>query len=151
MFYSENLIYVVAVSLGEEISDDDYSGDVEPVNIHIPFFIGIFHEFLNYCYYLKEKFSKKQQEHQDRISANKDAIDYEQDRWFFTDYDRIARCRKQIEEEKKKINNNIELFDRYRKLLTAIADELTNMSENFIVLKNGNEINFSFKDFISEI
>lgn len=106
---------------------------------------------MNYCYYLKEKFSKKQQEHQDRISANKDAIDYEQDRWFFTDYDRIARCRKQIEEEKKKINNNIELFDRYRKLLTAIADELTNMSENFIVLKNENEINFSFKDFISEI
>lgn len=151
VFYSENLIYVVAVSLGEEISDDDYSGDVEPVNIHIPFFIGIFHEFLNYCYYLKEKLSKKQQEHQNRISANKDAIDYENSRWFFTDEDRIARCNKQIEEEKKKINNNIELFDRYRKLLTAIADELTNMSENFIVLKNGNEINFSFKDFISEI
>ena len=151
VFYSENLIYVVAVSLGEEISDDDYSVDVEPVNIHIPFFIGIFHEFLNYCYYLKEKLSKKQQEHQNRISANKDAIDYENSRWFFTDEDRIARCNKQIEEEKKKINNNIELFDRYRKLLTAIADELTKTSKNFIVLKNGNEINFSFKDFISEI
>ena len=151
VFYSENLIYVVAVSLGEEISDDDYSGDVEPVNIHIPFFIGIFHEFLNYCYYLKEKLSKKQQEHQNRISANKDAIDYENSKWFFTDEDRIARCNKQIEEEKKKINNNIELFDRYRKLLTAIADELTKTSKNFIVLKNGNEINFSFKDFISEI
>ena len=30
VFGSGNLVYVVAVSLGNEIADDDYSGEVEP-------------------------------------------------------------------------------------------------------------------------
>ena len=71
VFGSGNLVYVVAVSLGNEIADDDYSGEVEPVNIHIPFFIGIFHEFLNFCYYLKGELLKEEQAHRNQISANK--------------------------------------------------------------------------------
>lgn len=40
-------VYVTAVSLGEDLADDDYSGEVDPINVQIPFFIGIYHELVN--------------------------------------------------------------------------------------------------------
>ncbi len=151
VFGSGNLVYVVAVSLGNEIADDDYSGEVEPVNIHIPFFIGIFHEFLNFCYYLKGELLKEEQAHRNQISANKSAINYEQDRWFFTDHDRIARCRKQIQEAEANIKSNQELLKKYKRLLNAVATELVRESSKFVVFEDGKETYFSPEDLISEI
>lgn len=42
----DSKIYVTSVSLGINISDDDYNGEVDPVRIHIPFFIGIYHKLV---------------------------------------------------------------------------------------------------------
>lgn len=47
--------YICAVSLGDTISDDDYKGRFRPVNIHIPFFIGSYHEYFNRCVALISK------------------------------------------------------------------------------------------------
>lgn len=142
--------YIVAVSLGEEIADDDYSGEVEPVNIHIPFFIGIFHEFLNFCLYIKRELLKDEQKHQNKISESQNAIDYEYDRWF-TNYDRINRCKKQIEESKERIKNNREELQKYRKLLIAVATELAKVNSKFKFFYGEEEKDFSPADLISEI
>ena len=39
--------YIVGVTLGENISDDNYQGEFEPVNMHLPILIGSYHEFYN--------------------------------------------------------------------------------------------------------
>jgi len=47
LFYDKRAeVYISAVTLGDDISDDEYNGEVEPVNVDIPFFIGIHHELL---------------------------------------------------------------------------------------------------------
>ena len=43
LFFAENIkIGVIPVTLGENIADDNYSGEVDPINIHLPIFMGIF-------------------------------------------------------------------------------------------------------------
>jgi len=146
VFGKDITTYVVAVSLGKDIADDDYSGEVEPINIHIPFFIGIFHEFLNYCYYLKNAIQRDEAENRDLISRSNNTIAYENSRWFFTDNDRIDRCRQQIQEANESIENNRELLKKYRRLLGAVATELTRVSSNFVVFEDGKEVTFSPED-----
>ena len=42
LFVAKNIrIGVISVTLGENIQDDNYSGEVDPVNIHLPIFMGI--------------------------------------------------------------------------------------------------------------
>lgn len=42
LFVAKNIrIGVIPVTLGENIQDDNYSGEVDPVNIHLPIFMGI--------------------------------------------------------------------------------------------------------------
>ena len=44
--FSENTIsYICGVSLGANISDDNYKGKLDPFNIQLPIFIGSYHEF----------------------------------------------------------------------------------------------------------
>ena len=135
--------YIVAVSLGKNIADDDYSGEVEPINIHIPFFIGIYHEFLNFCLYLKHEIEKDEQESRRIISQSENAIAYENSRWFFTNNDRIDRCRQQIQDANENIEGNRELLKKYRRLLGAVTTELTRLSSQFVVFEDEKEVPFS--------
>lgn len=151
VFHKGTTIYAVAVSLGEEISADDYSGEIDPKNIHIPVFIGIFHEFLNYCCYLKKENQKDEAANRKLISNSENAIDYELSRWFFTDYDRIDRCKKQIEKANADIENNHKMLEKYKRLLNAVAQELIDNEKIFSVFKDGNEVDFSYINDISKI
>lgn len=146
VFGQEIKTYIVAVSLGSELSDDNYSGEVEPINIHIPFFIGIYHEFFNFCCYLKYQIEKDEDENRSLILQNQNAIEYESNKWFFTDNDKINRCREQIQNANEDIESNRELLKKYRKLLGAVAQELTRCSDNFAYFENGKESLFNTEE-----
>lgn len=143
VFGSDNRTYIVAVSLGKDISDDNYSGDVEPINIHIPFFIGIYYDFLGYCEYVKYKIEQQEAASRKQISQNKAEIDYQKDRWFFTDYDQIEKSQKAIRDAQNSIEENRETLKKYKKLLGAVAGELMRLSDNFIYLEGEKEISFN--------
>lgn len=151
IFAPGRLIYVVPVSLGNEISDDDYSGEVEPVNIHIPFFIGIFHEFGERCVGIKEEILKEEQENRNQISQNINTINHEKKKWFFTRHKKIDRCEKKIQDAETKIKSCQESLKKYRKLLTAVSTELSRTSSAFKVFSGSEEKNFSPVDIVSEI
>lgn len=60
--FSEGIYsYICAVSLGKDISDDGYKGKFDPVNIHIPFFIGSYHACYDQCKKLKEEVAEKEE------------------------------------------------------------------------------------------
>ena len=47
LFYdSQAEIYITAVTLGDEIAENDYTGECDPINMEIPLFIGIHHELV---------------------------------------------------------------------------------------------------------
>lgn len=149
IFGKDNIVYVVAVSLGEDISDDNYSGEVEPVNIHIPFFIGIYHDFFNYCMYIKSKIEEADNESQRAINSSQAEIDYQNSRWFFTNYDKINSSQRRISEAKSAIKENKKTLQNYKRLLNAVAGELMRVSNNFIFIDGGREADFSI-DAISQ-
>ena len=142
-------VYVAAVSLGKEISDDNYSGEVEPVNIHVPFFIGCYHEFLNFCLYLKQEIDDADANSRRMISDSQSAINKENSRWFFTNYDRIDSCRRKIQEANDNIASNQELLAKYRGLLGAVVTELAKCSNDFTIFQDGREVDFAADDAYS--
>lgn len=143
VFGKGTIVYAVAVSLGNNISDDNYSGEVEPVNIHIPFFLGIFHEFLNRCLGIKKYLDRENNHARETISQCQSAIDHENNRWFFTDYNRINQCAKQIQEENLNIAENEKQLQKYRMLLNAVANELVRSSAFFKMFLDGKETEFT--------
>ncbi len=46
-FSKNTTSYICGVSFGSTISDDNYKGKLNPFNVHIPFFIGCYHEYYN--------------------------------------------------------------------------------------------------------
>ena len=45
----KKIVTIIPVSIGKNISDNDYSGRLEPVNIHIPIFWGIWFTLKKIC------------------------------------------------------------------------------------------------------
>ncbi len=108
----ETPIYIVQVSLGEDIAEDDYSGEIEPVNIQTPFFIGIAHDFLNKCAELLNEIKSDNERMNEAIDASKkqiikDNMDIIQSQK--TIEGNVAEIEKRKQDNSKKLSEN----DRY--------------------------------------
>ncbi len=143
--YEGNLTYITMVSLGRELADDDYSGEVAPINIQTPFFIGIYHEFLNRCIDLKYRILEADENNRSAISrmqsenaqiANRSAWsrfwngDGESDR----NWNNI-----QIAEAKKNIESNKALLSKYKRLMGTVMSELQkqHIKNGFYIIQKG--------------
>lgn len=141
VFCKNSRCYITTVSLGDDIAEED--GEADPINIQIPFFIGIYHEFFNACNYIKKKIKDEDKSNRDSIDASNREINYQRGRWFFTDYGSIRCAEENIDKKNKKIKENEEYLKNIRKLLLSVAAELTRLSDNFVLIDGGKEINFS--------
>lgn len=132
--------YICAITLGESISEDNYSGRFCPLNIHIPFFIGAYHEFYNRYTNLKAKLTKENQELELDCASLKSALAIEKQKW------KIFRRKKYIENLEKQLNkkNNTRLendnvLDRSKFLLTSFGSYLEHESSGFKSFVDGIE------------
>ncbi len=146
--FSENTYsYICAVSLGDTISDDDYKGRFRPVNIHIPFFIGSYHEYFNRCVILKSEIEKGNASlTEEKRSADSGAA-RELRRWrLFRDEDYIIRCRDRIRKADAALKSNQALLDSTKELFYKFGARLETESDNFKCFISGVEQS-SFKAF----
>lgn len=124
--------YICAVSLGDTISDDEYKGRFRPVNIHIPFFIGSYHEYYNRCVVLKSDIEAGNAD----LSREKRAADSsaakELNRWrIFRDEAYIERCRRQARDAENALKSNQTLLDNTKDLFYKFGARLEAESPNF--------------------
>ena len=143
--YDSGLTYITMVSLGRALADDDYSGEVEPINIQTPFFIGIYHEFLKRCIGLKYQILQANDQNRERITqmqrenteiANRNVFQRlihgngESDR----SYNNAT-----IEEAKQNIESNLGLLSKYKRLMGTVMNELQkqHMCGGFYLIQNG--------------
>lgn len=145
--------YVTMVSLGEEISENNYSGEVEPVNMHLPFFIGIYHQFLNFCLTLKSEIDAEEGRNNGNINDYYSQIAHEKRKTGIGFLDRLLRndsniayCKRQIEEANKTIHSNRELLVHYKELMQAVSTQLLRDSIYFKMFENGIEKDFDAKE-----
>ena len=99
LFVAENIkIGVIPVTLGENISDDNYSGEVDPVNIHLPIFMGIFFALNEQIAAYKYKMESNTRSINDMDYWKRD----EEDSFFiWRDDDKIRRLSSKISDTKK--------------------------------------------------
>lgn len=71
----ETLAYIVKVSLGNEIAENDYSGEIDPVQVQTPFFIGIAHDFFSKCTELMAEIEADNKKMQNAISDCENEIE----------------------------------------------------------------------------
>ncbi len=137
--------YVTMVSLGESIAEDDYSGEIEPVNMHLPFFIGIYHTFLAYCLSLKREIDDAQQSNRNSIARNQSEMNAINKRgWLartFLGSDISGQIRA-IEQANDMIRSNEQILQHYKTLMQAVASQLLRDSRNIIMYEDGIEREF---------
>ena len=141
--------YVTMVSLGKDISDNDYSGEVDPMYMHIHFFIGIYHTFMNFCFALKNEILIEEQKNQSRISQNQSEIYNERNKtgWGFLDRilcdeSNVDYCKRQIATANETIKSNRDLLAHYKKLMNAVSSQLLRDSVHFKMFEDGIEKEF---------
>lgn len=141
-------IYVTMVSLGNEIADDDYSGEVAPINIQTPFFIGIYHEFLNRCIGLKQQILIADENSRSIISQSQMGNAAIANRGFLSRLLNgdgsadMAWNNSQIVEAQRCIEQNKQLLSKYKRLMRIVSTELTKQHAKgaFSLIHNGREL-----------
>ena len=164
LFVAKNIrIGVIPVTLGENIQDDNYSGEVDPVNIHLPIFMGI------WC-----ALNDRIKEYTDKLEANRSSTSDLQGK-ISDNNSRINSLTQNVSNLKQNINNltqNINSMDYAMRdeqdsfFLWRDDDKIKNLKKNISQSQNQitssqnqinssqNEINSSqnaIKDFESRI
>ncbi len=116
---NKKVVAVIPVSIGKNIMDNDCSGKMKPVNIHLPIFMGIW-------FALSEKIQAHVVNIQKREKENSYDLEKlikqkvrEENRWIFKDKDEIKKLARKIQEKQ---TEGTEKLKRMNYLLNVMAD-----------------------------
>ncbi len=133
----ERIIAIIPVSLGANISENNYSGKLKPVNLHLPIFMGI--------WFTLQKLIKK---YADALAAQEDFInccmktkDEEESKWFFfKDKKRIQKLSDLIALNKNGSQQTKKIFEIMTKHSELLTDELKEIE---LLYRNNKRTSFS--------
>ena len=122
---NDTFVAIIPVSLGDTLEDDEYQGELEPLNVHLPILMGInfaLIEQLQYGKYLIERQRKNLDwaREQKRIEDDRWGIT----RWLFGGYD-PDELQKDIYETEEAIRNNRQVAEYFKKSLKRMNRELS--------------------------
>ena len=125
----DTLIAVIPVSLGTDIKDDDYHGEVDPLNIHLPIFMGIWFALLEQINIYKYQIASNESS----INDLKWLKDDEEDSFFlWRDDDKIRRLAGQISDKKDEIQRMKQLIKNAEENSEMFEKELNSINMLFI-------------------
>lgn len=141
---TEKVVTIIPVSIGTNIMDDDYSGKMKPLNIHLPIFMGIWfvlsRKIQDHVKYMKEQ----QNESDKKIESARDEKAREENKWWFkskSEVQRLARKIQEAENEKKKQSEQLNF------MLNVMADDSDKLVKELekipYVFINGERSSFS--------
>lgn len=133
--------YICAISLGIDISDNDYSGRFLPINIHIPFFIGAYHEFYNRCKDLCNRICSDNNRLELEDRNIRQSLASEKKKWIRHKWriQRIMRLEKQLASNQNTRKKNTEELNDKEALLYSLGNYLEAESDKFRWFVNGTE------------
>lgn len=139
-FSEKTVSYICAVSLGDSISDDGYKGKFSPINIHIPLFLGSFHEYLNRCVAFKAKIEEKNQgiDRERNENINK-AVSERKKFILFRNADTIKRYEELAAKAMENLDANRSMLEETRTLYNRFGAQLEIESKNFKTFVSGVE------------
>jgi hypothetical protein len=115
----EKIVTIIPVSIGINIMNDDYSGKLKPLNLHLPIFMGIW-------FALSQKIQNHVQSTKNQLIENDKIINHlrnqkakEENKWIFKSKSEIHKLVKEIQEAE---NANQKQSQQLNYLLNAMAD-----------------------------
>ena len=121
---NQNFVAVIPVSLGDTLQDDEYQGDLDPINIHLPILMGIQFALIDMLYGAK-LFIEEQRKNLDWARKQKRIEDdrWGITRWFFGGYD-PDDLQKGIVEKEQDIRDIRQVAKYFTKSLKRMNREL---------------------------
>ena len=139
---NERIISVIPVSLGKDFQEEDFSGKLVPLNIHLPIFMGIWFELRDYRGFLDYESGDVKEKYQEQIDTLNRKIAEEKDSWFFVDDKAISNWESQIDKLVDEGNDKINFLNEENKKMGEYMDILQNELEGMLVFSNGEIYHF---------
>ena len=122
---NDTFVAIIPVSLGDTLEDDEYQGELEPLNVHLPILMGINFALIDQLQYGKYLIERQRENldwarKQKRIEDNRWGIT----RWFFGGYDPDI-LQVEIDDTEEAIKNNRQVAEYFKKSLKRMNRELS--------------------------
>lgn len=144
----KKIVTIIPVSIGVNIMDNNYSGKMKPLNIHLPIFMGIWFSLSKKIQKYNLKINKQEQDNNEAVSSLRNKKSKEENKWLFKSKDEIKRLAKRIQEEENKGRQNT---NEMKNLLSAMIENSDKLIKELnripYVFVNG-ERRESFSDII---
>ena len=141
----EKFVTIIPVSIGLNIMDDDYTGKLKPLNIHLPIFMGIWFALSKKIQDYAEKIEKTNEQSNATINSLRNQRAREENKiWFFRNTDEIASLAQKIKKEEKSQANESAQMKQILDAMQSNGDKLLRELEKIpYVYINGKESSFS--------
>lgn len=116
---TEKVVTIIPVSIGTNIMDDDYSGKMKPLNIHLPIFMGIWFALSKKIQDHVKEMQNQEKVNDGKISDLRDQKAKEENKWFFKSQSEVQRLARKIQEAE---NESKKQTEKLNYMLNAMAD-----------------------------
>lgn len=117
---SQKIVAIIPISIGKNIMDDDYSGQLSPMNIHLPIFMGIWFALGKKVQKQAQLLADQKEKIKQNVSQLRDQKAREENKWWiFKNKDEIHRW---AEEIRKAETNGTEQTQAMQALINAILN-----------------------------
>lgn len=116
---TEKVVTIIPVSIGTNIMDDDYSGKMKPLNIHLPIFMGIWFALSKKIQDHVKKMQNQEKVNNGNISDLRVQKTKEENKWFFKSQSEVQRLARKIQEAE---NESKKQTEKLNYMLNAMAD-----------------------------
>lgn len=116
---TEKVVTIIPVSIGTNIMDDDYSGKMKPLNIHLPIFMGIWFALIKKIQDHVKNMQWQEKVNEGKISDLRDQKAREENKWFFKSKEEVQDLARKIQEAE---NENKKQTAKLNYMLNAMAD-----------------------------
>lgn len=116
---NRKIVTIIPVSIGTNIMDNDYSGKMKPLNIHLPIFMGIWFALSKKIQVHVAKIKKQEETNASAVSLLRDQKAREENKWFFKSKDELKSLAKKIQEAE---NNGKQRTQQMNYMLNVMAD-----------------------------
>lgn len=141
---NEKIVTIIPVSIGVNIMDDDYSGKMKPLNIHLPIFMGIWFTLSKKIQEQEDNIQKQEQKNEFYISLLRDQKAQEENKWFFKRQDEIERLARKIKEVESEGRQQTKQMEYMLNAMLDNSDKLIRELEKIpYVYINGKKSSFS--------
>ena len=115
----EKIVTIIPVSIGINIMNDDYSGKMKPLNIHLPIFMGIWFALSKKIQEHVVSIQKQEQFRYKEVSRLRDQKAREENKWIFKSKEEVSRLAKAIQETE---DNGIKQTQQMKYMLNVMAN-----------------------------